>query len=99
MWLWLLAWVTCSPFAPFAMVPLAIAGPASAEVRMAAVPRIARLSFVMGHSLFVIRGFHNERRDADVPPVLADPTCECDGRRDAPSSPRKQRNDHLKYRF
>jgi hypothetical protein len=49
------------------MVPLAIAGPASAEVRMAAVPRIARLSFVMGRSLFVICDFHNERRDTDVP--------------------------------
>jgi hypothetical protein len=36
-------------------------------VRMAAVPRIARLSFVMGRSLFVIRDFHNERRDTDVP--------------------------------
>jgi hypothetical protein len=32
-------------------VPLAIAGPASAEVRIAAVPRIARLSLIMGRSL------------------------------------------------
>src|SRR6266581_3200949 len=67
MWLWFLAGVldpliwqllptqlACLSFAPWAMLPLAIAGPASAEVRMAAVPRIARLSLVMGRSPFLV---------------------------------------------